>query len=1012
MAYNENTRVKIPAILHLTHLGYEYISLRGANRDFDTNIFTDIFTESIQRINPDVEFNPKSLIAELKNILSYDDLGRAFYHRLLSSNVVKLVDFNNFDNNSFHVCTELTCKNGEDEFRPDITVLINGIPLVFIEVKKPNNREGILAERVRINARFKNKKFRRFINQTQFMIFSNNMDYDSKSAEPIQGAFYASISKTEAAFNFFREEQPAIFDQIAELDGAVENFILTDNNLAAIKSSPEYDTNKSQLKPTNKIISSLLSRERLRFLLQYGIVYVKEQSGEYAKHIMRYPQLFAALAIERAVAAGTKKGIIWHTQGSGKTALAYFNVPYLTDYYKRQNIVPKFYFVVDRLDLLTQAQDEFTNRGLHVKIVNSKEDFVSSIKKQGALENDSGEHEITVVNIQKFSEDSRASKQSDYDLNVQRIYFLDEVHRSYSPFGSFLSNLQASDRNGIFIGLTGTPLLKQTIKSPGTEKTVEFNSTDVFGGYIHKYYYNLSIADGYTLKLIREGIETRYKVKLKEVLEQIELLKGSAKKREIYAHSKFVTPFAEYIIHDFEQSRVRLEDASIGGMVVCDSSEQAKVLFAVIQNQYPQIKAALILHDVDDKETRKNNRDDFKRGNIDLLIVYNMLLTGFDAKRLKKLYLHRVVKEHGLLQTLTRVNRPFKQHRYGFVVDFADIRYEFDKTNAAYFKELQDEIGEEWKQYDSLFKSAEEIEAEIAEIKEKLFLFDTLNAEVFSEQINAIDDKAQIADLKRVLENVKAIGNLIRLYGHDALADTLDFGKLNDLLKEVSKRLALLNQRDALENADENANLINMALEEIVFAFTKVSEEELQLGIVDSFKEQVRKTREAMQANFDHADPVYVSLYKELERIFKKRKISEMTTEDINSNIVLLRSIYDRITEQNRRDALLRAKYAGDAKFARVHKRIVEPGGIRPDFNGRLLKINQALMGIKQLTDTQLLHNFAVINNESFFSHTVQPMVIGTFAREQLRLDTTAARQINRLVVAEYINEYRGYAAQ
>lgn len=1012
MAHNENTRVKIPAILHLIRLGYEYVSLSYANRDRDSNIFTDIFAESIRRINPQAEFNPESIIAEIKDILDYDDLGRAFYNRLLSSNGVKLIDFNNFNNNSFHVCTELTCKNGEDEFRPDITVLINGIPLVFIEVKKPNNHEGILAERTRINARFKNKKFRRFINETQFMIFSNNMEYDSELAEPIQGAFYASVSKTEAAFNFFREEQPEIFDQIAELDRSVEDFVLTDNNLAAIKSSPEYDTNKSSSKPTNRIISSLLSRERLKLILRYGIAYVKEQSGEYAKHIMRYPQLFATLAIERAIAAGTKKGIIWHTQGSGKTALAYFNVPYLTNYYKRQNIVPKFYFVVDRLDLLTQAQDEFTNRGLHVNIVNSREDFVTSIKTQGALENDSGEHEITVVNIQKFSEDSRASKQSDYDLNVQRVYFLDEVHRSYNPYGSFLGNLQASDRSGIFIGLTGTPLLKQTIKRPGTNETVEFNSTDVFGGYIHKYYYNLSIADSYTLKLIREGIETSYKARLKEVLDQIELIKGTAKKREIYAHIKFVTPLAEYIIHDFEQSRVRLADTSIGGMIVCDSSEQAKALFNVIQDQYPQIKAALILHDVDDKKTRKNNRDDFKRGNIDLLIVYNMLLTGFDAKRLKKLYLNRVVKEHSLLQTLTRVNRPFKKHRYGFVVDFADIRYEFDKTNAAYFKELQDEIGEEWEKYDNLFKSAEEIEAEIAEIKEKLFLFDTLNAEVFSEQINAIDDKTQIADLKRVLENAKTLGNLIRLYGHDALADALDFGKLNDLLKEVTNRLALLNQRDVLENADENANLVNMALEEIVFAFTKVSEEELQLGIVDNFKEQIRKTREAMQANFDHADPVYVSLYEELERIFKKKKLSEMTTEGINSNIILLRSIYDRITEQNRRDALLRAKYDGDAKFARVHKRIVEPGGIRPDFGGRLVSIKQALIRIKQSTDRQLLQNRAVINNESYFSQTVQPMVIGTFAKEQLRLDTTAARQINGLVVAEYINEYRGYAAQ
>jgi len=1011
MAHNENTRVKIPAILHLTRLGYEYVSLSTANRDGDTNIFTNIFAESIRRINPDTDFNPDSIITELKDVLDYDDLGRAFYQRILSTRGIKLIDFNHFDNNSFHVCTELTCKNGEDEFRPDITILINGIPLIFIEVKKPNNREGILAERKRINTRFRNKKFRRFINETQFMIFSNNMEYDEDSSETIQGAFYSSTSKGDAVFNFFREEKTEIFNHLPDIIDEAENFILTDNNLAAIKSSDEYDTNKSANKPTNRIITSLLSRERLKMLLQYGIVYKKDETGNYEKHIMRYPQLFATLAIERALNEGIKKGIVWHTQGSGKTALAYFNVPYLTQYFRRHNIVPKFYFVVDRLDLLTQAQQEFEDRGLRVNIVNSKQEFITSIQSQGAIENDNGEHEITVINIQKFSEESQVSKQSDYDLKVQRIYFLDEVHRSYNPFGSFLSNLQSSDRDAIFVGLTGTPLIKQKINRPGTNEIVEYDSKKVFGSYIHKYYYNLSIADGYTLKLIREGIETSYKARLKEVLDQIELLKGSGNKRKIYAHEKFVNPLADYIIHDFVQSRTRLGDQTIGGMIVCDSSDQAKALFDVIQDRYPDIKTALILHDVDDKETRKNNRDDFKRGKIDLLIVFNMLLTGFDSKRLKKMYLNRVVKDHNLLQTLTRVNRPYKNFRYGFVVDFADIRYEFDKTNAEYFKELQDEIGEEWEQYNSLFKTVEEIKTEIAEIKEKLFLFDTQNAERFSEQINAIDDKEQIADLKRVLENAKILGNLIRLYGYEDIADKLDFSKFNLLLNEVANRLSLINQKETLESVDDNTNLINIALEDVVFAFMKISEDELRLGVVDDFKEQVRKTREAMQANFDHADPVYITLYQELERIFKKKKLSEMTTEDLNSSILLLRSIYDRISEQNRRDALLRTKYGGDMKFARVHKRIVEKDGIKPEFSTRLLGINSALMDIKQSTDKQLLHNRALINNDAFFSNTIQPMVITSFRDQSLSLDGTSARQINNLVVNEYLKEYREHIA-
>ena len=114
----------------------------------------------------------------------YEDLGQAFYKRLMSSSGVKLIDFENFEKNSFHVCTELPCKKEDDKSCPDITILINGISLVFIEVKKSNNNNGILDERKRINAKFQNKKFRRSLNATQFMIFSNNMEYDNKSIVP------------------------------------------------------------------------------------------------------------------------------------------------------------------------------------------------------------------------------------------------------------------------------------------------------------------------------------------------------------------------------------------------------------------------------------------------------------------------------------------------------------------------------------------------------------------------------------------------------------------------------------------------------------------------------------------------------------------------------------------------------------------------------------------------------------------------------------------------------------
>ena len=104
-------------------------------------------------------------------------------------------------------------------------------------------------------------------------------------------------------------------------------------------------------------------------VLKYCIAYVQETKG-IEKHIMRYPQLFATRAIAQKIDKGIKKGIIWHTQGSGKTALSYYSVPYLTDYFQKKGVVPKFYFIVDRLDLMIQAKREFTIRGLTVSTVN------------------------------------------------------------------------------------------------------------------------------------------------------------------------------------------------------------------------------------------------------------------------------------------------------------------------------------------------------------------------------------------------------------------------------------------------------------------------------------------------------------------------------------------------------------------------------------------------------------------------------------------------------------------
>jgi type I restriction enzyme R subunit len=1022
MKFNEDSRVKIPALLHLMRLGYQYISLKDQHRNEENNIFKDIFVEKISEINGITEEEALRVLDDINLELDYEDLGKKFYERLVATSGVKLIDFENFNNNSFHITTELTCKAGDEEFRPDITVVINGLPLAFIEVKKPHNKEGVINERNRINTRFKNKQFRRFVNISQLLVFSNNMEYEDGIVEPIFGAFYATPSYEQVNFNYFREDSDYPIKQtIGNVDDKTESDLLKDNNLVVIKNSPEYIVNKQNNTPTNRILSSLFSKDRLQFILRYAIAYVEEENAgkiSYQKHIMRYPQIFATQAITTKLEAGQNKGIIWHTQGSGKTALAYYNVKHLTDFYAKKGIIPKFYFIVDRIDLLIQASNEFKIRGLKVNSVNSKQDFIKDLQVIGALHNDSGVPEITVVNIQKFSEDATAFKNIDYDINVQRVYFLDEAHRSYNPKGNYLANLINSDRSAVIIALTGTPLLKEVAK--------EYDSKMLFGNYFHKYYYNMSIADGYTLRLIREQIEGNFKMEMKEVMDQIKVLQGDITTRNIYAHPKFAEPLLDYITKDLIKFRKDSEDTTLGGLVVCDSADQAKELFRLFQEKYGEqetdasllmvaepraiygrneeikLTSALILHDENDKSIRKELINAYKKAKVDILFVYNMLLTGFDAKRLKKLYLARVIQDHNLLQTLTRVNRPYKKYQYGYVVDFADISKAFDRTNKLYFDELQDQLGDEMEMYSYLFKTEEEIQQEIKEIKETLFHYDTQNRELFSQQIAQITDKSKLTQLIKALRNAKELKNIIAVNGYEALDGIADFEIWNRLLIEAQGRLDNLNFVESIGNEEASKNLLNTALEDIIFQFIKVDESELVLA--DEFKNILRKARESLQNNFDQFDPQFVSLRQELERIFKKKNLSEINQSDMIENMHLLQKLYDQAKELNRKNALLKAKYENDEKYSRIHKRLSEKG----DLNAKEMQLHKALMQVKQQVDDKLEGQEDLIKNEAFFKRYLLQLVVQEFKKkEQIEMDQTMKNNISNLIANEYLQQFQ-----
>lgn len=1046
--FKELTRVQMPAIVHLTRLGYKYIGKITkenmiVNYDKDTNILTDVFIKKFYELNPNTTIKAEQVLKDIKQELNNDDLGKSFYNNLISKVPYKLIDFDDYDKNEFMCTAEFECEKDEETFRPDITLFINGLPLIFIEVKKPNNSGGMIVEAERMNnLRFTNPKFRRFINITQLMIFSNNLEYDSEGGiVPIQGAFYCTGARSKVKFNCFREDDiingyPKYIMNYPykDIDRVIEKKILSDFNCQVIHTTPEYQQNLNINTPTNRILTSMCSKERIMFLLKYGITYVKSEKDEDGKikiidekHIMRYQQFFAAMKVRKKIDEGVKGGIIWHTQGSGKTALSYNIVNVLDEYFAKKNIVAKFYFIVDRIDLLKQASSEFSARGLEVKTANSRAELMSQFKNNQSLEGNSGRKEITVVNIQRFAENTEKVEIAPYATNLQRIFIVDEAHRGYRPEGCFLLNLFEADKNSIKIALTGTPLLKE-----------EKESWKIFGTYFHTYYYDRSIQDGYTLKIIREDIETQYKNRLNEIykkLEDLYITKKELHKADIVEHESYVKELIKYIINDFNKFRIIQGDSSLGGMIVCETGPQAKSVYNYFYDVQDEInkksdvksnlKVGLILSDTDTKKIREDTIDDFKKKyKIDILIVYNMLLTGFDAPRLKRLYLGRKLQDHNLLQAITRVNRTYHEMRYGYLVDFADIKRNFAETNTAYLKELQkfndpSETGEGYTIdiFNQVLENEEKIIEDMQNIRQILFYYTTDNLEQFSQEINNIDEKSKLIELKKALVQAKDYSNIIRVFGKEELKDKfkkLSFSEINKMIQEVQGRINTINLRETLETSDENKQIINEAMMSIEFKFLNLGKEEMKMEAFSTeIQDKWNKTINAFSENIDKDDEEFIKISDAFKTKFREVGFRISSSEEYNRNVTILDDVYRKLLELQRINNVLLHKYNEDKKFVRIHKRIAEENkkrnaeGKEPLISTLNEDILNVLQNIKSEIDQKVYDRNDILKQDSYFESTVMTLVSNAIDKINLKSTREDRLFLQRRISKQYLEQYK-----
>ncbi|GLP42370.1 DEAD/DEAH box helicase family protein [Helicobacter pylori] len=759
--------------------------------------------------------------------------------------------------------------------------------------------------------------------------------------------------------------------------------------------------------PTNSLLTSFCSPKRLCFILKYGISFLQEKS-EFKKHIWRYAQMFASLNVLKELQKhyGTNpnpkdplKGIIWHTQGSGKTALTYHLTKLIRDFFSPLGKKTKFYFIVDRLDLLEQAKNEFLKRGLCAHEAENKEDLSQKLKSSSVFENPQGNDEIIVVNIQKFkapneekAPNENLSNSTPEEIisktelqesiqnshNLQRVFIIDEAHRSYDPKGCFYANLIECDKTAIKIALTGTPLLEDNAQDKATKKT--------FGNYLHTYSYTESIKDRHTLKLQLESIETSYKEKLQKIYrllqESITIEDIEVKKEFIFNDEKYIKEMLYYIIRVLLNFRRVNNDENLKAMVVCFSSKQAKLanwLFNEVQEKVFQenpnlnilnkLKSSLILHD---EQEVKEKIYSFKHGDTDIVFVFNMLLTGFDLPNLKRLYIHRELKDHNLLQALARVNRSYNNMSFGYLVDFVGIQENFDKTTDDYLKELN-QFNQSGANSDSnlkdMFADRETLEKDIKNAYDDLFDYPIDNIEGMTSAIVSMSKMDELLKVSRAINTLKERYNLIRTSNDKkilSLKEKMDIEKIHKISSMLHQKAKHLH---ALKNINEPKNPNDLIiLEDLIalldFKIKFKERKELCFKEQEEITNKQKQAKEILEEIPDQQDKEIQKFYKDFSKLLQ----TPATIQNFEEISHSYDAIISQLKQHKEQTTNLLNKYNNDRAYVITHKRL----------HDRLMEENISkgiftlLSALKKALDARISKRQEILEDKDYLENAIK----------------------------------------
>ena len=688
--YLEKNASQQPAIDLLRAMGYRYISpedceaqrggryhvllkdiLRGQLRKLNRYIYAGAENEfsaaNIERAMEDLdEPLTDGLVRTSEKIYDALLLGKSYQEtvgegKMLSFNL-KYIDWEHPENNLFHVAEEFSVESQDKQHnaRPDIVLFINGIPFAVIECKAPHiSVEQAVGQMVRNQ---QPDYIPQLFKYAQLVVATNK-----------NAVKYATAGTPKKFWNIWKEQDAAFLRK--QLDRIVTDRIATEQDRGLV---------------------SLLHPSRVMELIRYFILFDAN-----VKKVCRYQQYFAIKEIVKTIirtdAHGNRQGgVIWHTQGSGKSLTMVMLAKYLLT--ELSECHPRVVIVTDRKDLDSQIAATFVHTRLNPARAVSGRHLVKLV--------DSGKADVVTSIINKFNTAERMEAQN---LSRDVFVLVDESHRS--NYGLMAVKMRTVFPNACYIGFTGTPLMR------GQHSTV-----GKFGEYIHKYTIKDGVDDGAIVPLIYEGrfvdqrvdeenIDLWFKQTTKRLTEsqKEDLRKKWSSIRRLTSTDARIKRIALDISEHFIEG---FKNTGFKAMLATNYKRDA-VRYLECFERFGDLTCAVVVsppdmrESVDDADEGTDDKvgaywnkmmrqygdadryeeaikNKFCNGEVDILIVCSKLLTGFDAPICQVLYLDKELKEHGLLQAIARTNRLHEGKDYGLIVDYRGLIEKLDTAMDMY----------------------------------------------------------------------------------------------------------------------------------------------------------------------------------------------------------------------------------------------------------------------------------------------------------------------------------------